>query len=226
MYKYIRKSAIFLSVFTLVMIGTSTVLALPSQATSYGPPSTSHGNSSTSSGQVSTASSSNAGGSSTANQAQSSSTTKGNSSVGQAHMAAGLLKACQNRQAAITNIMSRIDTRAQNQIALFSTIATRVENFYVSQGKTFNNYNQLVAAVNQAAIKANTDFATVKTDSTFSCTSPNPKGMITSFQSYLKLEISDLQNYRLAVKNLIVGVASANGVNVSTSSQSTSQGGN
>ncbi len=226
MYRYIHKSAIFLSVLTLVMIGTSTVLALPSQATSYGPPSTPHGNSSTSYGQVSTASSSNVGGSSTASQAQSSSTTKDNSSVGQAHMTAGLLKACQNRQAAITNIMLRIDTRAQNQIALFSTIATRVENFYVSQGKTISNYNQLVAAINQAAIKANTDFATLKTSSAFSCTATNPKGMVTTFQSYLKLEISDLQNYRSAVKNLIVGVASANGVIVSTSSQSTSQGGN
>ena len=68
---------------------------------------------------------------------------------------------------------------------------------------------------------------TMNSSGTFSCSLSNPKGMVTSFQGYLKTEITDLQNYRLAVKNLIVAVASANGISVSTSNQTnSSQGGN
>ena len=144
----------------------------------------------------------------------------------QAHLLAAQLRSCQNRQNAINIIIGRIDTRAQNQITLFNTIATRVENFYTKRGKTVSNYSQLVAAVNTAELQANTDFGTLKSTSSFSCTVSNPKGMVTQFQSYLKLEISDLQNLRTAVKNLIVGVATANGVTVSTTAKySTSQGG-
>ncbi len=135
----------------------------------------------------------------------------------QTHLAGGQLTACKNREAAITNIMTRIDTRAQNQITLFGTIASRVEAFYTRQGKTLSNYDQLVAAVNTAETQANTDFGTLRATSNFSCTSNDPRGMVTEFQSYLKTEITDLQNYRTAVKNLIVGVASANGVTVSSS---------
>jgi hypothetical protein len=120
--------------------------------------------------------------------------------------------------------MTRIDTRAQNQITLFSTIATRVENFYTKQGKTLSNYTQLVAAVNTSQAQATSNFATVKSSSTFNCSSSNPKGMVTTFQGYLKTEISDLKNFKTAVKNLIVGVASANGVSVSASSHVTAQG--
>jgi hypothetical protein len=187
------------------MITSSVVFALPTQSTTT---SQSHGNVATSQGSNHAA----------AGQA-----------TGQAHLAAAQLTACQHRQNAINTIISRIDTRAQNQITLFSTIATRVETFYTSQGKTLTNYSQLVTAVNTAEAQANSDFATMRTTSSFSCSLSNPKGMVTAFQGYLKLEISDLQNYRTAVKNLIVGVASAQGITISSSSTSnqtsTSQGG-
>ena len=146
----------------------------------------------------------------------------------QAKIATAKLKSCQNREAAIDTIMTRIQTRAQNQLNLFSTIATRVEAFYTKSGKTFANYPTLVADVNAAQAQAQTDFSTLKTNSNFSCSSSDPKGTVLAFQGYLKLEISDLQNFRTSVKNLIVGVASANGVTVSTNAGSTTSttGGN
>ncbi len=149
----------------------------------------------------------------------------GNTNPGQSHLQAAQLRACKNREVAIKNIISRIDTRAQNQLKLFNTIATRVENFYTKRGKTISNYSQLVASVNAAYTQAENDFGTLKDNSTFSCSSTNPKGMVTAFQGYLKTEIADLRDYRTAVKNLIVGVATANGVNVSTSNQSRTNGG-
>ena len=143
---------------------------------------------------------------------------------GQAHLVAAQLKACQNRENAVNTIIARINTRTKNQLTLFGTIATRVENFYIQNGNTLSNYSQLVADINSAETVANNDLATMTATSSFSCTANNPKGIVTAFQGYLKTEINDLQNYRTAVKNLIVGVASVNGVTVSTSSQSTTGG--
>lgn len=207
----IKKIGFMGSILALIMIGSTSVMALPPQASAHAQSANNsnvaiHGNNISPPNQ-------------NANQGLN------GQSNGQAHLAAGQLKACQNRQNAINNIMSRIDTRALNQVNLFSTIASRVEAFYTKQGKTLSNYSQLVAAVNTTEKQAETDFSTLKTNSTFSCSVSNPKGMVTDFQSYLKTEISDLQNFRTAVKNLIVGVASVNGVNLSSTSQTSSTGG-
>lgn len=190
MQKHFRKISLVGTVFALAFAGTSSVMALPAQANVH------------------------AQASGTATSTGVDQTTTG-STNGQAHLTAARLRACQNRETAINNIMTRIDTRGQNQLTLFGTIATRVENFYTQKGKTLSNYDQLVATVNDAAMKANTDLSTLKTNSTFSCSANDPKGMVTAFQGYLKTEISDLQGYRTAVKNLIVGVAKAQGVTLS-----------
>ena len=47
----------------------------------------------------------------------------------QARLTAVKLRVCQNRQKAITNIMSRIADRGQKQLNLFSNIATKTEAF-------------------------------------------------------------------------------------------------
>ena len=211
MQKHFKKLGIVASVLALGAIVSSTTLALPPQANT-------HAQSATVTHNVNQGSSH---GLSTTNQNTNNSSQQSGGQVNaQTHLAVGQLKACQNRESAVNNIMSRIDTRAQNQINLFSTIATRVENFYVKQGNTLANYNQLVLAVNTAKSNAEADFGTLSSGSTFSCTANNPKGVVNAFQGYLKTEISDLQTFRTSVKNLIVGVASANGTTVSTSNQS------
>lgn len=138
--------------------------------------------------------------------------------------AEAMQRVCLTREKVITQIMTRIETRADNQNKLFSGIATKVETFYTNKGKTLANYQTLVGAVNAAELKVQTDFGTLKTSS-FSCNVSDPKGVVTGFQTYLKSEISDLQNLRTAVKNLIVGVAQANGKMLgSTSTTSTGSG--
>ena len=209
MLKNIKKLSLPGLVIALVLGAGSVVFALPAQAGAHAPATTG---------------SANAAGSNTGSgSGQTNTHAVSGQANAQIHLAAAQLKACQNRQNAINTIMTRIDERAKNQITLFSTIATRVESFYVTQSKTLSNYAQLVTAVNNAKAQADTDFATMQSTGTFSCTLNNPKGIVTAFQGYLKTEISDLQNYRLAVKNLIVGVASANGVTLSASN--TNQGG-
>lgn len=139
------------------------------------------------------------------------------------HLNGSKLTFCENHKDAISAIMSRIADRGQKQTDLFTTIATRVETFYTQSGKTVNNYNTLVADVNAKHTAAQTAVNTIKADSTtFTCTSTNPQGMVSTFKNALKTEIAALQAYRMSVRNLTVAVKSV----VETSSSSTTTGGN
>lgn len=132
------------------------------------------------------------------------------------------LKACQNREKVITNIMSRIGERGQNHLNLFSTIADRTEKFYVSKGKTLTNYDVLVADVDAKKAAAQTEVDTVKsTVVEFKCDGTDPKGVASSFKEELKAEIKALQAYRTSVKNLIVGVKSVQGTTTSSANGGT-----
>lgn len=129
---------------------------------------------------------------------------------------------CENHKDVITAIMARIADRGQKQTDLFATIATRVETFYTKSGKTVTNYNTLVADVNAKHTAALAAVAKIKADSnTFTCSATNPQGIVTSFKSDLKLEISALQAYRTSVRNLTVAVKT-----VVEGSAATTTGGN
>lgn len=146
-------------------------------------------------------------------------------SQGATKLADAKLKACQNREKAINNILSRISNRGQKQLDLFTSIATKTETFYTNKGKTLSNYDALVADVTAKQAAAQKIVNTVKADSvTFKCDGTDPKGAVSSFKDALKSEIAALQAYRTSVKNLIVGVKSVQGNTTSTDSKTT--GGN
>ncbi len=212
--KQLYKFGLIGSTMALALLGGSVALAMPSQATA-------HAIGAAAAASASSASAASSAAAANASNVSANTSAANGQATGQAHLAAAQLKACQNRQNAISNIMTNITTRSQNQLTLFTTIATRVETFYTTGGKTLSSYDQLVAAVNAAKTQATTDLSTMRTNSVFSCSSSDPKGTVNSFQQYLKTEITDLQNYRTSVKNLIVGVASVNGVTVSGSNTST-----
>lgn len=132
------------------------------------------------------------------------------------------LKVCENRQKAITHIMARLADRGQKQLDLFSTIADRTESFYMSKGNTVANYDTLVADMFAQKSAAQSTVSTINSSSTtFDCNGVDPKGMVSSFRDSLKDEIAALKAYKTSVKNLIVGVKSAQGINTSTNSKST-----
>jgi hypothetical protein len=202
MRKHISRFGLVGAVLTFAIISGSTALALPSQATVHAQSDT-----------TANAKPTDAGSQSATNA----------SSRGATRLADAQLKSCQNREKAITNIMTRILDRGQKQASLFGTIASRTEAFYVKSGKTLSTYDALVADVNLKATTAQTALTTTTTDSTgFSCTGTDPKGFITTFKDSLKTEISVVQAYRTSVKNLIVGVKSID--SPTTNSQTT--GGN
>ncbi len=131
------------------------------------------------------------------------------------------LKACQRRETVVDNIMARIADRGVRQIDVFNKIADRTESFYSSKGKPLSNYDTLVADVNAKKMSAQTTVDAVKTSSAaFKCDGTDPMGAASSFKASLKTEISALKAYKTAVKNLIVGVKSAQGV-ASSSDKST-----
>ena len=138
-------------------------------------------------------------------------------SAAQTRLADAKLKACQNRQQAITNIMARLSNRGQKQIDLFSTIAERTEAFYKSKVNTLASYDALVADVTakKAAAQAAVD-ATKSASVEFKCDGTNPKGMASAFKSDLKAEIAALNAYKMSVKNLIVGVKSVQSTDTTT----------
>lgn len=197
MRKHLYKIGLAGSVLSFVLISGTTALALAPQASVHA--------------QAATTTTDDGSNGTTGTEAQDSTQSATNESTlhGQGKLAQGRLKACENRQKAITNIMSRIADRGKKQLALFGTIATRTETFYMNKGKTLSTYNSLVADVNAKAATAQTAVSNLSTESTgFTCGGSNPKGFVSSFQAGLKTEIGALQDYKTSVKNLIVGVKS------------------
>lgn len=124
------------------------------------------------------------------------------------------LMLCEKRQSNINTILSRMVARGNNQVTLFSTIAQRVEAFVTSKNLTVSNYAQLVATITADQTRVESDLATLKANDSFDCTSSNPRALITTFQSDLKQEITDMQTYKTDIMNLIQAVksvAQANG---------------
>jgi hypothetical protein len=153
------------------------------------------------------------------------STDTGRQAAAQTRLADAKLKACQNREKAINNIMSRIADRGQKQLDLFTSIAERTEKFYSDKGKTLSNYDALVANVTAKKDAAQTAVDSIKASSvTFKCDGTDPKGAAQTFKDSLKSEIEALKAYRSSIKDLIVGVKSVQGSTTSSDNQPT--GGN
>lgn len=122
------------------------------------------------------------------------------------------LKACQNREKAVTNIMVRIADRGQKQVDLFTKIADRTQQFYADKGLSANSYDELVADVNAKKAAAQSAVDSVKSTSVeFKCDGDNPRGVADSFKQSKNDQNLALKAYKTAVKDLIVGVKSANG---------------
>lgn len=128
----------------------------------------------------------------------------------QAKLNEAKLKLCEAREKNITSIMNRAITRAQNQVKLFDTIAERVKAFYADKGVVLANYDELVAAIDQAKAEVESDIEVLKTLS-FSCDSDDPKAEVEAFKDGLENIRQSLKDYRTTVKDLIVGVKSAQG---------------
>lgn len=127
--------------------------------------------------------------------------------------------ACERRKDSIEQRIDKILARAERQIAVFDKIADRTKQFADDKNRKPANYAELVAAVDAAETAAVNGLAELKGQETIDC-SVDPKGDVGAFKSSLKSEIALLKTYKTSVKNLIVGVKSANGTTKSTEAKS------
>lgn len=119
------------------------------------------------------------------------------------------LRVCEKRKSSITNIMNRSITRAERQLQLFDVIAERVKGFYVDKGYSLDNYDELVAAVDDAKANTEANLGTLQGLEPFDCELEDPKGNVEAFKLATQSINNDLKEYRTTVKDLIVGVKSA-----------------
>jgi cell division protein FtsB len=122
------------------------------------------------------------------------------------------LQICQKREAALKRKMENLSDRGTNHIAVFDKIAEKTRTFYTEKGRTVANYDELSTAVDTAKAAAVAAVEETKTaGADFTCDSEDPKGSVEAFKTSLKAQIVALKEYRTVVKDLIVGVKSAQG---------------
>ena len=98
-----------------------------------------------------------------------------------------------------------------NTMEKFDAIAERVKNFYADKvlpsGRSVPNYDDLVADI--AAKKAMVEAGLVAAQNevnAFACNGEDPKGLLTRFRNNMQKGKTDLKNFRVSIKNLIVAV--------------------
>jgi hypothetical protein len=121
-------------------------------------------------------------------------------------------RACEKRQAKITTFMERMQTRGEKQLEVFTKIADRTKAFYEEKQRTVANYDDLAAAVDEKKQAAELALnAGSEAIGEFSCDSEDPIATKDLFKAQLQDQIAALKAYKTAVKDLIVGVKSAQG---------------
>ena len=138
----------------------------------------------------------------------------------QVHLQDAKLRAC---QAVSTSVITRsthlVDLVTQME-KTFTSIADGVEQYYLTKvvptGKTLPNYDALVADISTKQNSLAPLVQTAQTDaSSFSCTGNNPAAQLTQYRTDMQGVLKGLQDYRTAVKNLIVAVRTLPSVNPS-----------
>jgi hypothetical protein len=120
------------------------------------------------------------------------------------------LKACEKRQTAINRVAKNSSTQANKHLGTFQKIEARVKEFYASKNLTVENYDALVATVDEKEASA-TAAIKVAGETTFDCAttdSAQPGGVI---KGLVQSQHQALKEYRTAIKNLIVAVKQAAG---------------
>lgn len=132
-------------------------------------------------------------------------------------------KVCDKRLKNITRMMTKMQLRGEKQLDVFTKIADRTKAFYEEKQRTVENYDDLVAAVDEKKQAAQLSVAAgAEAIQDFSCDSDDPTAIKDLFKTQIKEQIAALKAYKTAVKDLIVGVKSAQG-QVSRSSDDTTQ---
>lgn len=137
------------------------------------------------------------------------------------HLQDTKLRACEAISASVVRRSGHLVDLVAKMEQNFTAIAEGVEQYYLTKvvptGASLPNYDALVAdiATKQAAVDSMV--VTAQDDAAnFSCTGNNPGAQLTQYRTDMQAVIRGLQDFRTAIKNLIVAVRTLHSISVST----------
>lgn len=124
---------------------------------------------------------------------------------------ARIVNACQSREEAVKKNLGQLNRLVTNMLSVFDRHATRVQTFYTSTlvpaGKTLPNYDALVADIQTKRVAVEKALAEAEAGAAdFSCTSGDPKQLLTQYRVDMQATKNALKVYRTSIKNLIVAM--------------------
>lgn len=135
-------------------------------------------------------------------------------------------KVCEKRQSNIKRIMTKMQTRGENQLEVFDKIADRTREFYAEKQNELPNYSDLDnAVIDKRRLAEETLLAGTSAIEDFDCTANDPVALKDAYKAQLGAQIDALKAYKTAVKDLIVGVKSAQSTNGPSSTTPDGEGG-
>lgn len=121
------------------------------------------------------------------------------------------LRACQARQEAIKNRQQSLVKLATGHLRRIDDWVNLLKIFYeeklVPQGVEIENYDEILSEIDEARqnVVSSLDEASGLADE-FSCESDDPKGLYNQFRESMQEVKMNLQEYRKAVKDLLVAI--------------------
>ncbi len=132
------------------------------------------------------------------------------------NLAKSRIESCQAIESAVVTRMTNLVRMAENMIAKFEAISTRVQEYYTTKvvpaGTVVENYDSLVSEVEKKKVdvKSKLDLAKSNSDK-FSCENDSPKSLLTQFRVDMQSVKKALHEYRTSIKDLIVAVRTVSG---------------
>jgi len=135
----------------------------------------------------------------------------------QNHLTEVKLKVCQKEEQAITSRVNRLFNLSVSMEERFASHSARVQEYYTAKilpsGKSVAKYNDLVADISAKKSAVDSALSLARTRvAGFTCTGDDPKNQLNQYRLEMQNVKKALQDYRTAVKNLIVAVRSAKSV--------------
>lgn len=118
------------------------------------------------------------------------------------------LNACQQAAPKLTAALNRMVSRRQSQLTLYTTIMNRVESYYTQNGKPYASHATLAANAAAAQQNAQDQLQSLRTTAAagFDCTANDPHSAAQALVLQARAQLAALQDYRSAVRNLIIGI--------------------
>ena len=117
------------------------------------------------------------------------------------------LKVCQEKSAIILKRSTQLGEMVANMEKKFTSIIDGVKGYYVKKKLTLTNYDELVAAIDTKKSAISPLLEVAKADvSSFSCSGENPAEQLKKYRTDMQAVIAGLQDYRKAIKDLIVAI--------------------